>query len=196
MSKDEKKTEKLIDHVETLDYPSLIKYHDAMGEIHNLTNYYFDGHFNTHYIDREYVEALKEEVRGDSKRFHWWPGHYHYFDYLLNVTEETNLYFTYNNNTMIRAQYGNYEDIFDVERDYSTKKRVGNWYINFTQIPYVVNQTSISLNNTFLVKMILKYDYLFGNVGGIFYEVEQFLVLDEKFQVIFIYIPLVLVAVA
>ena len=90
----------------------------------------------------------------------------------------------------------NYENIFVVERHYNIKKIIGNWYINFTQIPYVVNQTSISLNNTFLVKMILKLDYLFGNVGGIFYEVEQFLVLDTKFQIIFIYIPLFQVIVA
>ncbi len=83
-----------------------------------------------------------------------------------------------------------------MERDYSTKKRVGNWYINFTQIPYEVNQTSIVLFNTFLVKIILTYDYAFGNVGGIFYEVEQFLVLDANFRVIFIYIPRVLVVVA
>ena len=143
-----------------------------------------------------HLKSLKKELSSDSKRFHWWFGHYHYFDYLLKVTEERKLYFTYNNNTIIGAQYENYEDIFVVERNYNTKKRIGNWYINFTQVPFVVNQTSISLNNTFLVKMILKYDYLFGNVGGIFYEVEQFLVLDAKFQVIFIYIPLFPVMVA
>ena len=59
---------------------------------------------------------------------------------------------------MIKAQYENYEDIFIVERIYNAEKGVGNWYINFTKVPYVVNQTSISLNNTFLVKMTLIYD--------------------------------------
>ena len=112
----------LIDKAETLDYQSLIKYHDATGEIHNLTNSYFDGHLITHYINREYIETLKEELSSDSKRFHWWFGHHHYFNYLLNVTEETKLYFTYNNNTMIRAQYENYEDIFVVNESVNLAK--------------------------------------------------------------------------
>lgn len=186
----------LIDKAETLDYLSLIKYHDEMGEINNLTDSSLNGHSSIHYINRKYIESLKKDLFSDSKRFHWWLGHYHYLYYTFNVTEESRLYFTYNNNTMIRAQYENYEDIFVVVRNYNTKKRVGNWYINFTQVPYVVNLISISLNNTFLVRMILKYDYLFGNVGGIFYEVEHFLVLDANFQIIFIYIPQVHVMVA
>ncbi len=61
----------LVDQVETLDYLSLVKYHDEMGEIHNLTNYYFDDHFIIHYINREYIESLKKELSSDAKRFHW-----------------------------------------------------------------------------------------------------------------------------
>jgi len=186
----------LIDRVETLDYLSLVEYHDKDGGIHNLTKYTDDLFLNTQYINREYIESLKKDLVSDSTRYHWLSIHSHNFNYQFKATEESKLYFTYNNNVIINAQYENYEDIFVVERVYGTNKRIGSWYINYTQVPYVVNETTISLNNTVLVKMVLTHDNVFGSLGAIFYTVYQFLVLDANFQVIFICIPYVYMSVA
>jgi hypothetical protein len=176
----------IVDLVETLEYQSLIQYHGANGEVYNITS---TTHLNLHYFDRDYIEFLKQLLRSDSMRFHWWSGHRHYFHYYLKITEEAKIYFTYDNNTIIEAQYESYEDIFVVRRLYGALRRSGNWYVNYSQIPFVANVTTISLNNTFLVKMRLKYDYLYGTLGGEFFEVNQFLVLDSHFRVILIFIP-------
>jgi len=185
----------LIEKVESFDFIKYCRLRDDFGETHNLSksDYYY-------HIDGEYIDYLKEKVNRDFWTFHLWPFHYHYFIYSFIATEESELYFTYNNNSVIKAQYENYEEIFVAEYDYDNYDRkfwIGNWYVNFTQVPYVSNISStILLNNTILIKILLEYDYCFGNVGGEFLDIEQILVLDSNLQIIFVYIPLITLIVA
>ena len=85
------------------------------------------------------MDYLKEKVDRDYLTFHWWPAHYHYFTYFFEATEESLLYFTYNNTTIFRAEYENYEEIFNIESSdnycYWEEKLCGSWYINYTQVP-------------------------------------------------------------
>lgn len=190
--------DKLIEKVETIDYLSLLQSHERNGNVHNITDKIFDGCRVSSYINREYLEYQKQDISDDSKKFHWWFGHRHYFNYALKASMELKLYFTYVNNTIIKAQYETLEDIFVVDSDYYyfTEIRYGNWYINFTQVPYVVNETSISLNNTILIKMTLNHGYALSPLAGVWININQFIVLNENLQVIFIYVPQVGIGIA
>jgi hypothetical protein len=176
-------SDEIIEKAETFDYLKYLKMHGPYGEIQNFSK------FNFNYIDREFIDFLKGKINRDNKRFHLWPGYYHNFIYIFNTTEESKLYFSYNNNTIFNATYENQKAIFIVDPP-SEFYFIGSWFINFTQVPHVVNQSStILLNNTILVKMILKYDHLYGNVGGEFYQIEQYVILNSSLHVIFIYTP-------
>ena len=68
---------------------------------------------------------------------------------------------------------------------------MGNWYLNFTHIPFAPNSSStIVLYDIFLVKMNLYYDYVYGNVGAETLRIEQFLCFNSNLQTIFVYFPL------
>ena len=176
-------SDEIIEKAENFDYLKYLKMHDPYGEIQNLSK------FNINYIDREFIDFLKGKINRDNKRFHLWPSYYHNFIYTFNATEESKLFFSYNNNTIFNATYETQKPIFIVPPPIWFNF-IGSWFINFTQVPHVVNQSStILLNNTILVKMILKYDYLFGNLGGEFYQIEQYVILNSNLQVIFIYVP-------
>jgi hypothetical protein len=179
----------IIEKAETLNYPSLLKYRDAYGILHDITNTTFDDHLITNYIDRDYIEFLKEEMSKDSKKFHWWFGYRRSFNYEFSANMVSKINLTHENGTLMRVQYENLEDIFTVRQNYSIFDPSGYYYINFTLVTYSVNETSILLNDSVLSHMILEYDYLFGSLGGLFYVVNQYLVLDENSQVICIYVP-------
>ncbi|MFX1324050.1 MAG: hypothetical protein ACFE8N_03775 [Promethearchaeota archaeon] len=183
-------SEEIIEKAETFDYLEHVKMHNQHGEVYNLSK------FGIQYIDRDYINYSKEKVYRESKNFHLWPGYHFLISYTFNATLESKLYFTYNNNTVFNATYETDTTIFETKVgtwvDY-----IGSWYINFTQVPYVVNQSStILLNNTILVKMILNYDHLYGNLGGMFYRIKQYVVFNSELQVILICTPAVPIAVA
>ncbi len=53
---------------------------------------------------------------------------------------------------------------------------LGNWYLNFTQIPFAPNTSStIILNDIFLVKMNLNYSHDYGLGGSEGLSIEQYL---------------------
>jgi hypothetical protein len=194
-------SEEIIEKVETFDYLKFAKMHSESGELYNLSK------FNINYIDREYIDFLKEKVNRESKKFHLWLGYHYYVYYTFNASEELKIYFSYNNNTIFNATYENQNPIFIVDFDnpafvYIPNEpywfsSIGSWYINFTQVPYVDSQSStIQLNNNILVKMILYYDHLYGNVGGEFYQIEQYVILNSNLHVIFIYAPATQMVVA
>ncbi|MHA1988484.1 MAG: hypothetical protein ACW98D_17780 [Promethearchaeota archaeon] len=181
----------LIEKVETLDYLSVLQSYERDGSVHNITDSNNDGCRVSSYINREYINYQKREISADSMRFHFWFGQRHYFDYVFEATSEPRLNLTYVNNTIIKAQYETLEDIFVVNSRYYhfTKIWYGNWYINFTQVPYMVNETSITLNNTILIKMSLNHVYVLSSLAGIWIDINQYIVLNENLQVIFIYVP-------
>jgi len=110
------------------------------------------------------------------------------------------IYLSYNNNSIIKAEYANQTEIFTADWDYyenNTLFWTGHWYLNFTQIPFAPNMSStIILSNIFLVKMSLEYDIALGFGGSENLKIEQFLIFNSNFQIMFVYIPLSLHATA
>ena len=117
--------------------------------------------------------------------------------YTFNATEQSRLYFAYSNTKIYNATYETKEELFVVDYDREYYDYAGNWYINFTYVPIVADEPIIiPLNNTILVKMFVEYDYLYGNMGGEFYQITQFIALSSDLQIIFIYVPLTTMIVA
>ncbi len=186
-------SDELVEKVESFDFTSHLQMRDVFGEVSSPSK------FNNNYINTEYVDYLKEKVGKDSSMVHWWLGHSHNFVYLFEATEESILYFTYNNTMIFKAKYENNEEIFNIEsRDrYSWDCLCGSWYINFSQVPHTSNPAStFMLNDIILVKMTLEYDYTYSGIGAEWFKIRQYVVLDSNLQIIFVYIPLVGVAKA
>ncbi len=191
-------SDNIVDRFETFEYYQYLKKHDRYGETHDISKFnqsVYQSFYN--YIDREYIDYLINKINQDRKKFHWWLGHYHHLSYTFNATEHSRLYFAYSDTTIYNATFENMEEIFVVESDWESDNYVGNWYINFTYVPSVGDEPIIiPLNDTILVKMFIEYDYLFGNVGGIFYQIPQYIALSSDLQIIFIYVPLTGIIVA
>ena len=99
------------------------------------------------------------------------------------------IYLSYNNNSIIKAEYANQTELF--------RAGFGHWYLNFTQIPFAPNMSStIILSYIFLVKMSLEYDIAWGFGGAENLKIEQFLIFNSNFQIMSVYIPLSLHATA
>lgn len=184
-------SESIIEKGELFEYQKYCKYRDDWwGEVHNVSNsdYYY-------HIDRELTESLRLKVEADKEKFHFWPSYSHKLIYSLEATNESLIYLTYNNNSIIKADYANHTEIFAARsRHYENNSLYweGNWYLNFTHIPFSSNMSStIILNDIILVKMNLYYDYVYGNVGAEFLRIEQFLCFNSNLQTIFVYFPLV-----
>ena len=176
-----KNLESIIEKSEIFEYEKYCKYRDHRGEVHNLSraDYYDQG-----FIDLEFIESLKLKIDKDKTNFHFFPPYYqHNFHYSLETSNESLVYLTYNNNSIIKAEYANHTEIFSIYQ-------IGSWYINFTQIPFAPNISStIVVNNIILVKMNLKYYYDHGfESEGL--TIEQFLIFNSNFQTMLICIPL------
>jgi len=178
-------SESIIEKSELFDYQKYCKYRDFWGE--DNSSYY--------HISREFIESLKLKVERDKKKFHIWPFYKHILLYSLEATDESLIYLTYNNNSIIKADYISHTEIFSARSNYYENGTLfceGNWYLNFSHIPSVFNESStIILNDVFLIKMNLNYKYVYGNVGAEFLRIEQFLCFNFEFQIIFVYFPLV-----
>lgn len=181
--------ESLIDKSELFSYEKYCKYRGYSGEVENIT----EGIHSKH-LDREYIESLKEQIEEDRKKFHVFMSYKHTFNYSFRAIYEFSIVLSYNNNSIIGAEYRNEEDIFIAENSSSFSEThfwMGIWYINFSQIPYTPNSKSIiSLNNVFLVNMYLEYDHSYANVGAEYYEIKQFLCFNSNLHLLFVYIPL------
>jgi len=181
--------ESIIEKSELFDYQEYCKYRDYDGEVHNISDvdYYL-------HIDREFIESLKLQIEGDKKRFHFYPYFDHYFIYSVEVTNESLIHLTYNNNSIIKAEYANHTEIFVAQSvNYNNNPLYwkGNWYLNFTHIPFAPNSSStFVLNDVFLVKMNLHYEYHYnlGESKGTI--IDQFLCFNSNFQLMFVYFPL------
>ena len=114
-----------------------------------------------YHIDRDIVEALKSKIEDDKEKFHFSPLYRHILIYSLEATNESLIYLTYNNNSIIKVDYVNQTEIFVVQSNWER-----NWYLNFTLIPPTSSISStIILNNVILVKMNLNYDYIYSGLG-------------------------------
>jgi hypothetical protein len=182
----------LIEKSESFNYEKYCKYRGYSREVENIT----EGNHSKH-IDREYINSLKQEIEEDKEKFHLWPFYKHYFNYSFEATNESLITLTYNNHSVIEAEYADGQKIFRADNNtYSENNSpcLGIWYLNFSHIPYAPNQKSnVSLNNVIMVKMFLEYDHVYGNVGAENFKIEQYLCLDSNLEMLFIYIPLTLV---
>jgi len=177
----------IVEKSELFDYLKYCRYRNYKAEIQNLSRSSYPYH-----IDREFLESLKFKIDNDKKKFNVDPIYYNNFAYSLEVSNESLIYLTYNNNTVIKAEYANHTEIFAASWGQTGDRPPywsGGWYLNFTQIPFVQNSSStIALNNIYLVKMQLEH-YLVANWASSHLAIEQFLVFNSNFQIIFVYIP-------
>jgi len=181
----------IVDKSELFDYLKYCKYRGyGKGEVQNLSR--SDSYYH---IDRVFLESLKIEIEEDKKKFQIFPSHKRYFIYSLEVSNESLIYLTYNNNSIIKAEHADHTEIFRADwaqwGDSYPRYWTGNWYLNFTQIPFALNESStVMLNNIFLVKMNLIYNYVLNAWGGQYLRIEQYLFFNSDFQVMLVYFPL------
>ena len=186
--------EVLIEKSESFEYKKYCKYRDSWGEGPvNTSEYYYSN------IDRDLIDSLKLKIDIEKEKFHLYPHDCYTLFYSVEVTNQSLIYLTYNNNNIIKAEYANHTEIFSAERvwDYYnnnyTQNWEGNWYLNFTLIPFVPsNSYTIALNDTFLVKMNLEYQYscgvaCYGNI-----KMEQYICFNSNIKTTFVYFPFAL----
>ena len=183
-------SETLIEKSEVFEYEQHVKYRDYPGEIHNLSRSHYPP-----YIDREYIESLKLKIEADKRKFHLFPAYQHNFIYSVEVSTESLIYLTYNNNTIIKVESENNTEIFRAELafwDPNSPHWTGTWYLNFTQIPFALNDSSaITLNDIFLVKMKLKYNQVISLWTDSYLTIEQCLFFNSDFYIMFVTIDAV-----
>ncbi len=64
------------------------------------------------------------------------------------------------------------------------------WYLNFTQLSYVYSDnTTILLSNVIFIEMYLDYGYHCGSLCGLWYSIDQYLVLSPNLDALMIFIP-------
>ena len=180
---------------ELFDYQKYCTLRDFDGTIYNLTSYdYF------YHIDKEFIDSLKIKITKDHLKFQMNPIYSHHFTYSLEATNESLLYFTYNNYSILKLEDENHKEIFSARENHYENSSTfweGSWYLNFTLIPFSLYLNStIQLNNSILVKMNLAYDHIYGNVGAESLQVDQFLCFNSNYQIIFVFIPFTCLAIA
>jgi len=182
-------SETLIEKSESFPYEKHCKYRGYSGEVHNVSE---GDHY--YHIDRQFIDSLIETIDQDKQKFHLYPFFRHNLNYTAEATEEPMISLRYNNNSIIRAQYSNNSEIFSAQEGYfenGTSFWMGNWFLNFTQIPYVKNSSYlIDLKDVLLVKMNVEYHY--EKDFGVFESltIKQFLCFDTNFHAIFVYFPI------
>ena len=186
--------EAVIEKSELFEYKKYCKYRDSWGEGPlNTSEYYYND------IDREFIDSLQLKIDKEKKKFHLYPGDWYNLVYSVEVTNESLIYLTYNNNNIIKAEYANHTGIFTADRvwDYNNNKYTpnweGNWYLNFTLIPPAPsNSYTIALNDTFLVKMNLDYHHSCGFACSGDIRMEQFICFNSDIETIFVHFPFAL----
>lgn len=185
--------ETVIEKSELFNYQEYCKYQDCSGEVYNLSN-----SDNYYHIDRDLLETIKNNIEDDQGQFHLYPFYTHTLKYIIEVNQQTLLYFTYNNFSIIKAEYANYSEIFKAKDCFDSVYREEGCYMNFTQIPNTPDLSStIAINNSTLVKMSLEYDHNYGfGIGVTSIRIEQYLCYNINLELIFVYIPMVVLLLA
>ena len=180
--------ESIIEKSEVFEYQKYCLCRDYRGDVYNLSDLVY-----LYHIDREFIEYLKLQIESDKTKFHLFPFYSHNFIYSLEATNESLIYLTYNNNSIIKAEYANHTEIFTARSghyDNNSLYWMGNWYLNFTVIPFAPNSSSTTiLNDVFLVKMNLKYHQNYGFGESLDLRIEPFLCFNSNLQMMFVYFP-------
>ncbi|MFW9873748.1 MAG: hypothetical protein ACFFG0_11640 [Candidatus Thorarchaeota archaeon] len=166
--------EEIIDKVEMLNYTAYLNNYIEINE--NFKSY----------VDRDFVMYLKNRVGNDTS-FKWEMLYRHYLRYYFIARNHSKLYLTYNNNTIFNVKDQNNQSLFLVESyDWADVA----WYLNFTLLPYVYNNNStILLSNGVFIEINLDYGYYCGNLCGLWYSIDQYIVLSTTLDILMIFIP-------
>jgi len=166
--------EEIITKVETLNYTVYL-------------NNYFEGYEEyKSFVNADFVQYLKNRIENDTK-FHWEMFYRHYLRYVFIAENHSKLYLTFNNNTIFNVKDQNNNSIFLVEN--YRWNRVA-WYLNFTQLSYVYSDnTTILLSNAIFIEIHLDYGFHCGNVCGLWYSIDQYIVLSPNLDAFMIFIP-------
>ena len=128
------------------------------------------------YVDLNYY---KNRINGDTS-FHINPNYYHFFEYLFKAENSSEIYLTYNNNSLFSIKNSNNSNLFPVYENVL--------YLNFSIIPYVYNESA-----TLLLKdiTIVKIDFTYIYSGKEFavstgFNIVQYVILEKNFDVILI----------
>jgi len=166
--------EEIITKVETINYTVY------------LNNYLEGNRGFKSYVDADFVQYLKSRIEND-KNFQWEMLYEHYLRYYFIAENHSKLYLTYSNNTIFSVKDQNNNSLFLVENydwDYVA------WYLNFTQLSYVYSDnTTILLSNAIFIEIHLDYGYYCGSLCGLWYTIDQYLVLNTKLDALMIFIP-------
>ncbi len=173
--------EEIINRVETLNY-----------SVYLQNSIELDDEFKS-FIDADFVRFLKGRIGNDTK-FHWELSYGHYLRYYFIAENHSDLYLTYNNNTVFNVKDQNNQSLLS-EVDYLWTEIA--WYLNFTQLPYVYGDNfTILLSNAIFIEIRLDYGYSCGSLCGLGYSIDQYLVLSPNLDALMIFIPYTGVAVA
>jgi len=166
--------EGIITKVETLNYTVYLNnYIERDDEFENV-------------IDADFVRYLKGRIENDTK-FHWETFYGHYLRYFFIAENHSTLYLSYSNNTIFNVKDQNNQSLLSVENYFWADIA---WYLNFTQLSYVYSvKTTILLSNVIFIEMYLDYGYHCGNVCGLSYSIDQYLVLSPNLDALMIFIP-------
>ncbi|MBY8984633.1 MAG: hypothetical protein KGD65_06190 [Candidatus Lokiarchaeota archaeon] len=173
--------EEIITKVETLNYTLYLN--DYIER---------DDEFQS-FIDADFVRYLKGRIENDTK-FHWEMFYAHYLRYFFIAENHSELYLTYNNDTIFSVKDQNNYSLFLLENYYWNDFA---WYLNFTELPYVYgNMFTILLSNVIFIEIHLDYGYHCGSLCALNYSIEQYIVLSINLDVLMIFIPRSYVSVA
>ena len=166
--------EEIISKVETLNYTVFLN-----------NNIEQDDEFKR-FIDADFVQYLKGRIENDTK-FHWEISYGHYLRYFFIAENHSEVYLTYNNNTIFGVKDQNNQSLISAETYFWTEIA---WYLNFTQLPYVYGDNfTILLSNAIFIEIRLSYGYSCGSLCGLGYSIDQYLVLSTNLEVLMIFIP-------
>jgi hypothetical protein len=161
--------EEIIDKVETFNYSAYLNYSSyAILLDHDYKSY----------IDRDFIDFLKAKIDNYNESN---PHNLHYSFLGENHSE---VYLTYNDNTIFGLQDQNNQTLFS--KRWRPTQRL---YLNFTQIPFVGGNISrLKLNNLIYIEINVKY--VLESHYGILdeYECEQYLLLDKNLDIVLIYV--------
>ena len=166
--------EELINKVENFNYTAYLNNYFELYEVYKR------------YIDIDFVNFLKSRIENDTY-LHWELNYRHYLIYNFRTENHSELYLTYNNNSILNIKDHDNSSIILVEH-YEWDEVA--WYLNFTQIPFVYSENStIMLEDMIFIEMRIDYGYYCGSLCGLWYFIEQYLLLDQNLDIVLIFIP-------
>jgi len=168
----------LVKKIELVDYS-----HYLNAPKNNLTTL-----LECNYIDYETINYINDTIKNDTQ-FHLFPGYSHSCTYSFYAERFSQIYFTYNNETVFNSTYVNNSLMFST---WSVRfgTYYGRWYINFAKVPYIsTEKEKIILTDITFVKMILNYGHIWAPLGGKSLTIDQYIILDNNFEIIAIIVP-------